>query len=75
MKHQQYTQGEYVTQFNHGALDMDVSTATDVKQIAVGMAKELNVKPGKKMGARGPYTITLSKEIWGEAFKKHNNES
>jgi len=75
MKGLKYTQGEYVTRFNHGALDMDVFQAAHVKLHAKNIAKEEKVTPGKKRGNRRVYTITLPKEIWEAAYKKFHDEA
>ena len=70
-----YTQGEYVTRHNHGALDMDIFQSALVKLYAKNLAEERKIKPGKKKAARGGYTITFSEEIWGLAYKKYENEA
>lgn len=71
MADQQYTQGEYVTRFNHAALSMDVHDAYIIKSYAIMIAEDKKIKQGKRKANRGSYTITFTKEIWAEAYKQH----
>ena len=67
-----YTQGEYVTYFDKDFISMDIMTASQVKEVALKVAKEEGVIPKEKSGQGiniGRKTTTLPKRIWQKAYK------
>ena len=65
----QLTQGQYIARHAHGHLDDDVVISAKVKKGALAIAMEKNVKLRYRKAARGIKALTLSKEIWEEAYK------
>lgn len=65
----QLTQGQYITKHSHKNLDDDVVISAKVKKEALIIAMVKNVKPRYRKAARGIKALTLSKEIWEEAYK------
>ncbi len=65
----QLTQGQYITRHSHKNLDDDVVISSKVKKEALTIAMEKNVKPRYRKAAMGIKALTLSKEIWEEAYK------
>ena len=65
----QFTQGQYVAKHSHSNLDDDVVISAKVKKEAIRIATEKKVKLRYRKAARGIKALTLSKEIWEEAYK------
>ena len=70
-----YTQGEYVTYFDKDCIGMPLDQAADIREAALELAKEAEVKSRTKQGAgisRGRKTPTLPKVIWEKAYETLN---
>lgn len=68
-----YTQGEYVTRFDHKQLGVDVTLSVKVKKEALRIMGDKKLR--YRMAARGIKALTLTKAVWEKAYKILEDES